>query len=45
MPKSVFELHEWSPWLKRPVQVLTNFGDKFPRIKDVRFEGDWAQSK
>jgi DNA repair protein RadD len=41
MPKSVFELHEWSPWLKKPVQVFTNFSDKFPQIKDVKFAEDW----
>jgi DNA repair protein RadD len=42
MPKSVFELHEWAPWLKRPVQALLNFSEKFPQIKDVKFTNVWG---
>jgi len=36
-PEDVYQLYEWSPWLRKPTQVLVNFGEKFPRIKDAKF--------
>ena len=36
-PKSLTELIAFAPWLKRPSEVLVNFSDKFPQIKDSKF--------
>ncbi len=43
MPKSVFELFEWSEWLKRPTEIRTNFNDQFPQVKDCRFQTEWER--
>ena len=36
-PKDIFQLYEWSEWLKRPSHVFVHLGDRFPEIKDVKF--------
>jgi DNA repair protein RadD len=36
-PEDVFQLYEWSEWLKKPKKVLVNFSEKFPQIKDAKF--------
>lgn len=40
-PTSVFQLYEWSQWLKKPTEVYTNFNDKFPQVRDARFQTEW----
>lgn len=36
-PEDVFQLYEWSEWLKKPTYVLVNFSETFPEIKDAKF--------
>jgi DNA repair protein RadD len=36
-PKDVYQLYEWSAWLKKPKKVYVNFSEKFPQIKDAKF--------
>jgi DNA repair protein RadD len=36
-PQDVYQLCEWAPWMKRPREVLVNFSERFPQIKDIRF--------
>jgi DNA repair protein RadD len=37
-PTNLTKLLEYAPWLNQPSEVLVNFSDKFPQIKDCRFQ-------